>query len=1170
MHLALSLCLAAATLTMPGVARGQFFPDVTADPELAARAEIAAQIAAGRDAALSQPQEVEPLSDIAPEERACESGALAACALDDPKMALATFCDAWTDARDPTGCAGLAERAEVTPLRLARAIALTEGAFLPPEGIAAQVRSDAEAVTRASVLASRGQSPELDLSGPALAPTDTGTTGDVTLDDILPNGIAPGQKGLDAAVIAVIMHPRVTRETQPALLTELRNRLSPDQRAMLPEPRSTPATPPARLIGDPMTCDGGSLPTRMPALNYTEFDLPEDLHGDGALTVWMVTDTMMQDVPVERVSATSARIFLPMAPEVGSDGGGPAGLVLMFADGARDITRRCALRVIELTPPEAPAGAHAALLAGMAELVLTTNALSGVLETGPVFSDAYQTDMAATIGDLETAYAEADPASRRALDAMAHALTRTGLDGATQAWRTRDVMADLRSRQPVDGGWLLNPDDPFSFRVLPAQGTTEFSTFDTAAYERSCPVDAEELNRWIRMQFAAEFGTAGLGKGLLTASSVAASASAELFVASVSNNKKARQTASAAVGLAYAAYSIHLDYLKGMLPSSLPSLDADIWNPVIHEDEPNLRVYLERVQITSKSKGWDSRKAALDAAIAIAGALGQKGAAGRVGDIADDAVTAAARQQIGNRAFSRLVGKPAAETQEMVFDLISRHPAFADAAATLTRGTAGAILGEVDNTLVGEAYNRSTEGEADWRTIPPVTCRTELPVPEWATVRLEDPNLVYERVEENLWRPLKSGRAVLIVEPRAEGDRWSGKPLPVFRQVLTVPLLRAVRVESPGAIQPGEGAVLVAGLEGAASSATTLDWTFETPGIVRHDVTYGNMSAAIYSSRNIDHYPLRAQAAPTGDFLPESDAPNRFASFVIQAGELWLVPSRNCVNPGGSMQIYAFDARTGDPVPARDLVFRTDTRGIDIDGTGLVTSTRRDDYVTISARGVGRNAWKGQVRIRADCTCGAARFDPGLVTDAGGGGPLLPTGRIGADGGRVTMGNMTAWLPAVPGWEIFGVSGQITLKISGDYQTTVEQPFVLDLIMTENETPFGPACHLLTGGTSAKYLGTQMMFAAPGPLLAKADGDEMRVGDFSESLLTYFLEDFGGPDRVLGARPSGPTRVRVVELRRDHLVIELSGPFRAEGFSRRPGEQTRNVHITARFEAKLP
>jgi len=385
-----------------------------------------------------------------------------------------------------------------------------------------------------------------------------------------------------------------------------------------------------------------------------------------------------------------------------------------------------------------------------------------------------------------------------------------------------------------------------------------------------------------------------------------------------------------------------------------------------------------------------------------------------------------------------------------------------------------------------------------------------------------------------------------------------------------VPILRAERVESPGAIQPGEGALLQARLRGAGSSATRLDWTFEKPGIVRSDVGADTWGAAIYSSRDIADYPLRAQAAPAGRFLPDSRAPDRFASFVIQAGELWLVPSRNCIASGGQVQIYAFDAATGDPVPARDLVFRTDTRGIEIDGTGRVTSTRRDDYVTISARGVGRNAWKGQVRIRADCTCGAARFDPRLVTDAGGDVPFAPSGRLGADGGQITMGGLTAPLAGLAGWEIFGLAGQITVDISGDFRASVERPFTLDLITIENETPFGPACHLMNGGTSGKYLGTQMMFAAPGPLLPKGDDADMRLGEYDAGLLTFFLEDFGGPTRVLGARPSAPTRVRVVELRRDHLVIELTGAFRAEGFGTGPGEQTRHVNITARFEAKVP
>lgn len=1082
------------------------------------------------------------------------------------------FCATRLGRRLAVNCAALGAATQVDdPLRIARAVGLATGTWIGPaddsptaQALRDQVITDSQVLTAAVARASRSHRAEIKLSGPALQIAKPSPA--PTFASLFPNGIGTDRRAVDRAVMQIVTNSSMNKTQMQNALGALRASLTPEQLAALPDLAAQPTTVDlSGLVGDPMTCDDAPLAADLRPFEQRIITLPRALHGVDDLAGFMVSERYDQPIQLDRISATQAHILLPMH-ESGPSGGEVA-IVLMFADGGLKIARRCAAQFMTLLPPHSMAGTYPEWLDDMGALMGQSNVLADTLAVPSVFPDGYIQDQSTQTAALKAAYANADAPGKFALDALATGLIAQGLNPADARADLVQVTATMAARTPIDEG-KLNPqifhprfqrrgiENSILHRVSLHEGQldTALDTFDPRFMRNHCPENMEELDRFIRLQQFGAFADTLQAKVLYTSSGMLMSLSASLGTQAIGGNPKAAEAAGKAVGAAYSAYGIYQGFLKGVLPSSLPLIKADVSNTTIYEDQPDLRITVDRAILVTKSLGWDVEKASIDALTALVGL--KLSATGPIGRNVDKLIPAAARDTAVKRALATRVA--AGESFDTAFF----------AARNALDNTVSGVASFMDAEFANYVYGLNKQNGGRGFTTPPKFCELDMLDEEWAMITLDDRDLVYENQSFGVYRPVRDGRAMLNITPRPKGNRFGGLALPTFNQTLLVPPLTPTRVSSPGSVVPGDAFTVEADIANSADPNTQLFWDVAPTGVVSTSIGADSKALTVQTTRRDADFPITGYASVIGNLLPQSDAMERRATFAVQAGGLWLVPTRSCISPGGEVQVFVFDTRTGAEVPARDLVFHTDTAGIEVDGSGLVTSQKKDINVTIYVRGVGANGYRGQVTIRADCTCGVAYFDPDLVVPANTSGPLGITAQIGADTSFISNGRQTVQLPNIPGTpEVFAINGTINVEITGDVNLAFAKPFALDLIAAQAEGPFGPACSYLTGGISGVYLGTQMMMSSAGGLSPATESGDLRPNTYALGPLSFALEDFGGPDDFGTLTPSSGVSVSVMALEPGRIDVELIGQFK--GFKYIPFLQGLrediNVSVTARF-----
>ncbi|WP_141134324.1 hypothetical protein [Jannaschia aquimarina] len=937
------------------------------------------------------------------------------------------------------------------------------------------------------------------------------------------------------------------------------------------------------LVGDPMSCDGPSLPHEFQGLVLKTVSLPRELHGaEGLLAVIETEAGLVLPGLVFRETETEAAVMLPAHPA--GPAGGEAYLTLMFDDGPLNIRRQCAPRPISISPPPVQEGAYLRKLENDTALAEETNAVAKALGGPEPFDASWLEARARETEEMRRLYNIAEPQEQWALDMSATVrltfVAQHGL-GADRLRTRQNTAAELhplntasdpqQQQTHVTPGTIpmtLAADPNFRGDGLEQIGSKFSEPFfsqafptDFDVYKDACPATMDDLEYFMRMHGAGSFAQTRNAKLLYTGASVLGGLSARLAVMSAGGKGAAADIPDKLVNFGAAIYSIHLGYLDGMMPYELTRITAEIDGAILYEDQSDGELRVRDMVLHTKSKGWDAAKAGVDLALAAQGLLGKSAVGELAGGVSG---------RLGGKLTTDLAKKATQSTEQAQKIVIGRSiNAIQAAVDDVIGGVVGYHQGEMMSALYGDLTKSSQKAG---KGLKHQECAIPMATNRDAQITLRDPQLVYEYQEFGRYRPVRAGQAQLEIQPNTKDRRYGAHvtyaTLPKFTKNVRVPQIQIAREYGDHVIQAGDPVSFGASLVNATSPQTRLEWDLPQSPFLTHSISPDTFGVTATTSRRLENYPGVATARLTGEFLPESDAADRFIEFSVQAGGLWLVPTRSCLSPGMESEVIAFDQRTRERVPARNLVFRTLERGSSVDGQGIVRTDRKMDEVTVIARGVGANAYRGRVTLRGTCDCGTDFFDQRLVTDTAQPGFAAASGRLTREGTAIETlaGALLRNLPTADGYEIFGLNGVFEARVSGTVSGSMRKELPLDVVSTRAEGPYGPTCEILTAGISPLYIGTGMHLSRPGILVPDLSED-LAANRFDLTGMMFDLRELGGPEGYVMATPVGVPRVKLVRFGSEEIVLTISGLFEAEQM-RGWGEKAR-VFVDVSFRSSL-
>lgn len=893
-------------------------------------------------------------------------------------------------------------------------------------------------------------------------------------------------------------------------------------------------------------------------LSYVDLPLPREIADlPGTLHGVLLMGGVALPVPLLR-GDTSLRLSVPFHLEDWR-AGGVAALVVYHGNAFREDGLACDPVPFRIAPAAIEPGAFARAAGAMEALPQRLDALTAALPLPEGLGAAAAGPIADGLAPLRDAYDESDAQTRDLLDALAPMLEPAPVAAALAA------LEEIAAGAPERRG-SLTPFESMGARIVPVQAVVGRGAAPTGG--RVCPDDAEELAAWSALHLHAEIASSPELQNLLIGSQILAGASAGLAVSALApatasggatgGTSLAANAPGAMVGLAYSTYGVFIDYLDKTLPSRATALLARVDREVLGEADPDPVATLLEAVLVTESKGWDPSKAVVDLLTGLAGFLGVEG---RATAAARGALEARYARQIG-RLTEALMPKTQAQADLVAAGFAVDRVGVAATAADTAESLAGSFLGWFGGDRASGPLRESLGF-----SIVPQTCRTDILEAGFSEVALVQglpDSFALDGGPPWRARAVHWGDADLRVYP--------GAPLWRLRQADATIRLETPRTQIllglPAELQPGDVATLTAQ---AAPPISTADygWDFET-GVVSARRNRDGSEIAVTTSRVARDFPvLGSVTLEAPGLLPPRTPGERTRRFAIGATRLGLRPDRLCAEPGESVRIHAFDGETGAPVDPRDLVFRTIGGGrVLADGT-LTDIPPGRAPISVRARGVGANGYAGETEVARDCACGAAAFDPALVTGA----PI----RAG-------------------GVETFALRGRWTWSVAGDYVVSGETPETAlrlgaydHTFLAGNALQMHAACTYQVAGLAGFVLPFETYFSRVGPLVvleARPDDVLPTQAAIVSGGLSVAGEDRDGDGRLdpsrngndaLVFRPDGAGVVSVERLSRGALALEVVVPMTGRGdvvVGRRPAGQpieqevVRTILYRARFETE--
>lgn len=540
-------------------------------------------------------------------------------------------------------------------------------------------------------------------------------------------------------------------------------------------------------------------------------------------------------------------------------------LALLREDGSAEIV--CKDQPVQLAPSDVRDGEWPALVQEVDAILDETGKLAEALDLTAIPQEL-AADINAQLADTSTDYFFASPDKRFALDVIATVLKRetAGLEFGGYGQQAEHISA-LRKvvETKVSKRGQLQPAGRPIFTLASAPADTQFSSgFQLAQSSPNsppesaagwattmCPINGMELDmlayRAVRGQIHSDptvnntFTNAQLA--MMTAFGLGGTAL---------GGPTAGTEAATAVGNAFTAYSISSDFAAGMFPSQFVSIKPQLSNYPIFEDsvlDPDIEI--DRILLTTKTKGWDMLKAGLDVGLAAFGSLG------------------------GKTPLQAAKGKfvPAQAT--------ASKSGFVHVAGD----TVDAALGAVDGMAINKAYG-ATFGKQTKTHFPPVTCVTDVTDEPYSTVELFSGNSFRQKFPGNMkvLTGYAAGRQGLRVLPgETEGIiALQGMPQPFPADEIETPETN-VQMLGPDRLKPGAYAEyeLFIGNSDPTANTSAEAWheaDFSMSGAMTDDGQYSVFAPEGTCEARF----FEINARLKGDFLEGSNAPERvYTKYVI-------------------------------------------------------------------------------------------------------------------------------------------------------------------------------------------------------------------------------------------------------------------------------------------------